>query len=278
MKKYLELLRVRHYIKNLLIFTTLIFGGETFTSKFYLVLIGFISFSLMSSVVYIINDIFDYDIDKKTKIKQNKPIASDQIHKKKAIIIAIILFVLALIMNLFTLQLKSYFFLLLYFVLNLFYSSIGKKIAYLELVLMVLFYLIRIYYGASILNVAVSITLNLTIIFGSLYLTLIKRQREKKNNKYRKVFEIYTDQGMKIASIISFVLMLICYLIWIYQQQVPYLSLTTILIVLIFIRYHHLTKSSISGNPIDIIMVDYLLMFLCYSYIILMIFLIRILA
>ena len=61
MKTYLELFRVKHYIKNLLIFTTIIFGADLFTNDFYKILIGFISFSLMSSVIYIINDIIDYD-------------------------------------------------------------------------------------------------------------------------------------------------------------------------------------------------------------------------
>ena len=56
MKTYLELFRVKHYIKNLLIFTTIIFGADLFTDNFYKILIGFISFSLMSSVIYIIND------------------------------------------------------------------------------------------------------------------------------------------------------------------------------------------------------------------------------
>lgn len=50
MKTYLELFRVKHYIKNLLIFTTIIFGADLFTNDFYKILIGFISFSLMSSV------------------------------------------------------------------------------------------------------------------------------------------------------------------------------------------------------------------------------------
>ena len=90
MKTYLELFRVKHYIKNLLIFTTIIFGADLFTNDFYKILIGFISFSLMSSVIYIINDIIDYDLDKKTPVKKNKPISSGKISKDKALKISIL--------------------------------------------------------------------------------------------------------------------------------------------------------------------------------------------
>ena len=53
MKTYLELFRVKHYIKNLLIFTTIIFGADLFTNDFYKILIGFISFSLQNVTIRI---------------------------------------------------------------------------------------------------------------------------------------------------------------------------------------------------------------------------------
>lgn len=276
MKTYLKLFRVNHYIKNLLIFTTLIFGSKMFTNSFYPTLIGFIAFNLMSSVIYIINDIFDYEVDKKTESKKNGPIASGKISIQKAIKIATILFIFSIIINFFTGNLKSYIFLLLYFILNLFYSSIGKKIPYLELILMISFYLIRIYYGASILSVSVSIPLNLTVIFGSLYLTLMKRRLELTKKKYRKVFNIYIEKNLQIASIISFMLMILSYLLWTYHERIKYLYLTTILIVMIFMRYHRKIKLSENGNLVEVILNDYLLIFLCSSYIILMIFLIEV--
>ena len=58
MKKYLYLMRVHHYIKNILIFMPLIFSGNlTDRRKFTATLLGMIAFSLVTSAVYIINDI-----------------------------------------------------------------------------------------------------------------------------------------------------------------------------------------------------------------------------
>ena len=203
MKTYLRLFRVRHYIKNLLIFTTIVFGADLFTNDFYKILIGFIAFSFMSSTIYIINDIRDYEIDKKTPSKKNEPIASEKISKEKAKKILIITFILSLVINYFTYSSLSYLYLIAYFLLNIFYSFYGKNIVYLDLVLMVAFYLIRIDYGAMILNVPVSLILNLTVGFGALYLVLMKRKMELKNHKYRKVFEKYTEKNLRIFSIIS---------------------------------------------------------------------------
>ena len=266
MKTYLELFRVKHYIKDLLIFTTIIFGADLFTDNFYKILIGFISFSLMSSVIYIINDIIDYDLDKKTPVKKNKPISSGKISKDKALKISILTFFLSLILNYFTCSLFSYLYLLAYFLLNLFYSFYGKNIPYLDLLLIITFYIIRIDYGAMILNVTVSLILNLTVIFGSLYLILTKRRVEIENKKCRKVLKKYDKKRLRIFSIISLILMLICYVIWCLMQHIKYIMFTSILVLLIFIRYDKEAKKSLDGNLVDVLLNDKILTLICILY------------
>lgn len=266
MKTYLELFRVKHYIKNLLIFTTIIFGADLFTNNFYKILIGFISFSLMSSVIYIINDIIDYDLDKKTPVKKNKPIPSGKISKDKALKISVLTFFLSLILNYFTYSLFSYLYLLAYFLLNLFYSFYGKNIPYLDLLLIITFYIIRIDYGAMILNVTVSLILNLTVIFGSLYLILTKRRVEIENKKCRKVLKKYDKKRLRIFSIISLILMLICYVIWCLMQHIKYIMFTPILVLLIFIRYDKEAKKSLDGNLVDVLLNDKILTLICILY------------
>jgi len=266
MKTYLELFRIKHYIKNLLIFTTIIFGADLFTNDFYKILIGFISFSLMSSVIYIINDIIDYDLDKKTPVKKNKPISSGKISKDKALKISILTFFLSLILNYFTCSLFSYLYLLAYFLLNLFYSFYGKNIPYLDLLLIITFYIIRIDYGAMILNVTVSLILNLTVIFGSLYLILTKRRVEIENKKCRKVLKKYDKKRLRIFSIISLILMLICYVIWCLMQHIKYIMFTPILVLLIFIRYDKEAKKSLDGNLVDVLLNDKILTLICILY------------
>ena len=66
MKQLYYLFRVNHYIKNLLVFAPLLFtSGLSDLSKLVLSFKAFIIFSLIASVVYVINDLFDIKFDKK---------------------------------------------------------------------------------------------------------------------------------------------------------------------------------------------------------------------
>ena len=77
MVKYLKLFRVKHYIKNVLIFVPLLFSHQFKNVNLILsVFIAFLSFSLLSSAIYIFNDIKDKDLDSKHPKKKFRPIAS----------------------------------------------------------------------------------------------------------------------------------------------------------------------------------------------------------
>lgn len=77
MKKYLDLLRVKHYLKNILVFTPIFFNQTLFTEKFAITLIGFFSLCLISSAVYILNDIQDAPKDRLHPTKRFRPIATE---------------------------------------------------------------------------------------------------------------------------------------------------------------------------------------------------------
>ena len=85
MKKYVRMLRVKHWLKNVLIFAPLFFGEVLFNytmiaKSFY----AFLAFGLAASVVYIINDINDVEKDRKHPTKCKRPIASGEVSIKAA--------------------------------------------------------------------------------------------------------------------------------------------------------------------------------------------------
>ena len=101
MKKYLKLMRVKHYLKNFLIFLPIVFGQQLFDyNKVILCLLGFLSFCLVASCVYIINDIRDVEKDRKHPVKCKRPIASGEISEAKAKNILIILYCIIIILQL----------------------------------------------------------------------------------------------------------------------------------------------------------------------------------
>ena len=100
MKKYLKLMRVHHYIKNILVFAALACSGQLFDlDKLTSAVLGFVAFSLISSVVYIINDIRDREKDRCHPTKCRRPIAAGTVTPGNAWLLAVGLTVAAGICN-----------------------------------------------------------------------------------------------------------------------------------------------------------------------------------
>ena len=108
MKNIIKLIRPKHYIKNFLIFLPLFFSAELNNiNKVSVSLLWFISFCLLASVVYVINDLKDIENDKLNPTKKDRPLASGKIKKKEAIIISLILLLLMCFINIVNLKLEN---------------------------------------------------------------------------------------------------------------------------------------------------------------------------
>lgn len=158
-------MRIHHYIKNLLIFAALVFSGQFFQrGKFLSGLLGFCSFCMISSVVYIINDIRDREKDRLHPIKCQRPIASRAISVKNAILFSVILFLGGVACNIGIYHISSSLLILLYLVLNLAYSFGCKNLPIVDISILVAGFLIRVMYGAVIIGLNVSNWLYLTVM------------------------------------------------------------------------------------------------------------------
>src|SRR5438132_6345433 len=116
---FIRLLRPKHWIKNLFVFSALVFSQHLFDWDYAkLSIIAFILFSLTASIVYIVNDIVDRDRDRLHPKKKHRPIASGAISITSAITTAIIGFGIALPAA-FNLPVKFGLCLALYFIMNL---------------------------------------------------------------------------------------------------------------------------------------------------------------
>ena len=94
MKKYIKLLRIKHWIKNSLILLPMVCSYSFSKENIIMTLLAFLSFSFMASFVYIMNDIRDVEKDRKHPRKMHRPIASWKISIPKAVTIAVVVFVL----------------------------------------------------------------------------------------------------------------------------------------------------------------------------------------
>lgn len=272
---YCKLLRIHHYIKNFLIFLPLVCSGNALNIMYLKkALIGFICFSMVASAIYIINDLQDISRDKLHPIKCTRPIASGEVSIKKAKVISIILIMLSsLIELLINGSIIANILLLIYFILNLLYSFYLKNIVFVDLIILVSGFFIRVLYGGTILNIVISSWLYLTVIAASFYLALGKRRNEilKTNTKGREVLKHYSlnflDRNMYMCASLSIVF----YSLWcIDKNTIEKLSEDIIwsvpLLLLLFMRYSFNIEKDSFGDPVDVIFHDKVLLSLALAF------------
>lgn len=277
MKDYLKLIRIKHWIKNFLVFLPILCGNVLNCHNIIITTYGFLSFCFASSFVYIINDIKDIEKDKLHPRKKSRPLASGKISKKSAIIVAIILIIISLIFNFLT-NMKffnpSLCLLLIYLIVNILYSFGLKNIAIVDIVFLTLGFILRVYYGSFITSTPVSEWLFLTIMSGALFLGLGKRKKEAIQNKeVRESLKDYTKEFLNNFQYTSLSLTLVFYSLWTIEKGTKYLIFTTALVLIIFMRYCLDIEKNDEGDPATIFYSDKTLLILSSIYALTMIYL-----
>lgn len=175
---WLKQLRVHQWLKNILIFVPLIVAGQYFNIASILSSgLAFLSFSLLASSTYIINDLLDLQSDRAHSRKKFRPIACGDISILSAIGVALLLFVVSLFLAVLTSPLFL-FTLLTYLALTLSYSFLFKQFIVLDVVMLACLYTIRIIAGAYAISVPISFWLLAFSSFLFLSLALVKRCSE----------------------------------------------------------------------------------------------------
>lgn len=275
--KYIRLMRVKQYIKNILIFAPIIFGLQITNIKLLKKsIVGFFIFSLVCSTIYIINDINDIEKDKLHEIKKSRPLASGAIKIKDAILLIIILFFSVIILNMLFINMKqSNIILLIYFILNILYSIKLKYIPLLDIVIIVSGFVLRLLYGGVITGIPISNLMYLTVISISFYLALGKRRNEilKCGTETRTVLSKYTLQFLDKNMYMFLGLSIIFYSLWcLNMNQNDYYLYTVPIVMLICMKYSMDIESDSFGDPADVIIGDKVLLILGLFYGILILF------
>lgn len=276
-------MRIKHYIKNLLIFLPLIFSlNFSDIQKDITVFVGFILFSLTCSIVYIINDIQDVEKDKNHPEKCKRPIASGKVGKKEAYLLGTILFILVIGISVFSkINIWSLGILLGYLLLNIAYSKGLKNVPLVDIVILVTCFVIRVVYGAVLINVEVSNWLYLTIISFSFYLSLGKRRNELKKSfetgkNVREVLKYYNSNFLDKNMYLCLALTIAFYSLWcvdpinIEKFGANYLVFTVPLVMVICMKYSLNIEGDSYGDPVEVLLNDKVLLVLALLYIVIM--------
>lgn len=280
MKHYLKLMRVHHYIKNFLVFAALACSGQLFNlEKLKTGIAAFISFCMISSVVYIINDIRDVEKDRRHPTKCKRPIAAGTVSVRSALRLAIILLLIAVACNGLNFHVASTSLLALYLILNLAYSFGLKNVPIIDVTILVAGFLIRILYGAFVTEITISNWLYLTVSALAFYFALGKRRNELKqigNGETRQVLKAYPvnylDKNMGMCMTLANVF----YALWSMDKNTmsfynsEYLIFTVPIVLLITMKYSLDIEGESDGDPVEVLLHDKVLLILCVLYLVVM--------
>lgn len=280
LKDYIKLMRPHHYIKNMLVFIALGCSGQIFSlAKFVSASAGFAAFCMMSSAVYIINDIQDRKKDCSHPTKCHRPIASGRISPKKARFLMMLLFVFSALCNSLVFRPVSSILLVLYLILNLSYSFGLKDRPLIDVTILTSGFLIRVVYGAVITDVVISDWLWLTIIVLSFYFSLGKRRNELRSVHIeagtRKVLQYYTDSFLDRNMYVCQTLTDVFYALWCMDSTTVSryafnLIFTVPIVLLITMKYSMDIEKDSDGDPVEVLFHDPQLLALCLIYFVMM--------
>ncbi len=170
--------RPRQWIKNLALFTTILFTGHFFEPHaFQITLYGFVSFCLLSSSNYIFNDILDAPQDRKHPFKKFRPVASGKLPIPIAGVASILFGLIGLGIAM-TIG-RSFFILAVAFALLQYsYTLFLKHISVIDILTITTAYFLRVYAGEAATGYHISIWLALAALSLALFLAIGKRRAE----------------------------------------------------------------------------------------------------
>tara|TARA_X000000950_G_scaffold206135_1_gene248022 strand:- start:3825 stop:4697 length:873 start_codon:yes stop_codon:yes gene_type:complete len=268
MKEILKLLRINNWIKNIFIFIPIFFSSELIDFiKLSNTFIVFTGFCLITSFVYIINDIFDKKFDQNHPIKSKRPIASGTVSIKTAIITAI-LFLLVGIAITYSVSIYSFYLSIFYVLLNFAYSLKLKHIGIIDFIIISFGFVIRILIGSVVGDIDLTQWIVIMVFLLSLFIAIAKRRDdvyvfENDNKINRKVVSQYSLSFMdKSITIISSILIM-SYILYVSSNDVisryesEYLYITFIPVLIGILRYNQMVYVyNKGGDPIKLLFKD----------------------
>lgn len=268
MIKYLNLFRVKHWVKNFFIFIPLFFSSKFFEQEnLKITFYSFLAFSLVTSFVYIINDILDIEYDKIHSEKKKRPIASGLISISTSLILGLISLIIGLA-SFYVLSVDALILASIYLLLNILYSFKLKHFPIVDFMIISIGFVIRVFIGGEVNSIELTNLIIIMVFLLSLFLAVSKRRDdvhefEKTKVVNREVVKKYSLAFMdKIINIISSVL-IVSYLLFITtnenisQYDFRLLFLTFFLVVMGVFRYNQITYVfNKAGSPIKIFYSD----------------------
>ena len=252
---WIRAVRVRQWSKNVLVFAAPAAGGALGVGHVLVSTLGaFIVFCLFSSGVYLINDVFDAEDDRRHPVKCRRPVASGAISERAAFAGAIACLVAALTFAaMISLPLVAVG--AGYIVLNVAYTLWLRRVAVADIGAIAGCFVLRAVAGGVAASVGVSHWFVLVISFAALFVAAGKRYADVIDpaaRRSRSVLTQYTPEFLRIVIGVACAVALTAYALWAFQMHTNAIlarELTLVPFTLALLRYTLLVSEGGGGAP-----------------------------
>ncbi len=260
-------LRPKQWTKNLLLFAGLLFTLDQHHTarQFRDAALGFLLFSLLSSVVYLVNDLADRESDRRHPKKCRRPIASGELSSSLALTAVAVLGVIGLV-GAFSLSVRFGSVALLYFALTFAYSFRLKHVVLIDVLVLAAGFVFRAIAGAFVIGVSISSWLILCTLMLALFLGLSKRRAELLSVQLsgkpgtRRILEEYSPEMLDQMIVIVTSACLMSYALYTINSDAAkhhhYLMATIPFVIYGIFRYLYLMHRHSLGESPDAVLLE----------------------
>jgi len=238
---HIEAMRPRQWTKNFIVFAAPLFAFNLSTISLQNSLIAFFVFCFTSSSFYLINDVMDYESDRKHATKCKRPIAAGKVSVPTAIIMSLSLLSLSLFVA-WTKDSSLGLIITLYAIIQVAYNLKLKHVAILDVCTIAFGFVLRAYAGAAANQISLSSWFVICTAMLALFLAIEKRKAELRmsqlsGKKTRKVLQEYSINLLSRMENIVTSATLMSYTLWSAGPHMRGASTSYMLFTLPFVVY-----------------------------------------
>lgn len=264
------LLRPHQWVKNVFVFAGIVFAGRlTDAAALRASVLGFVLFCVVSSAIYILNDIRDREEDRLHPRKSKRPIAAGEVGVGAAAGLSLALLVLGLGGSL-ALDREFFWVIGAYFLLQVAYNLFLKQAVILDVIALGIGFVLRAVSGAVLIHVDISPWLILCTFTLCLFMGFSKRRCElnvlengtNQAGRHRKTLALYTRDLLNHMTTLTGGIAIVSFMLYTVDQRTPtpfekhYLIYTIPIVVYAIFRFALLVEHGLVDGPTDVLLRD----------------------
>ena len=265
--EWVRLLRPSQWVKNAFVLAPLLFSGRASETPAILAALGaLVAFCLVSSCVYVFNDIADREADRAHPTKRERPIAAGRIAAGPATGLGLVLGAAGLMLA-FAVAPSVVMILAIYLGLNVIYTARLKRVVLLDVFSLAAFFVLRLLAGAAAVEVTPSIWLLLCGGLLALYLGFAKRRHEltllgEGSTSHREVLAHYSPIFLDQMSVVLLSVTIVSYIMYtVFSETAVEVGSNTLVYSAVFVlygvfRYLYLVHQREGGSPTETLLTD----------------------